>query len=323
MSKGMEMKRNHTIDLLRVIGLILVISAHCGFSPWFTNIRDFDVILLMFVSGISFAVTYRKNDHYGNYARKRFFRLIVPVWIFLVLFFVFFGLLGRFFTLSVIAQSFLLLSGGILFVWVYRVFFTSSLLNPFLDRLEKRFSRTSILILPAVLVINDLLSMFLFAKLGTVGKVLQHLITYTSAYGMVSFAGIVFWRSAEKERLLLGLEGLVLFLVSGVILKFPDFYSAKYPPTVYYCGYGLCWSVLLYELFSRLPLKGEQPLLTWLSVHTMDIFMWHIFAFYLLDTLNPELLEKPWYDFTVFLGIGIAGAFLQEKCMKAWERRRK
>ena len=321
MKECTEKKRNPTIDLLRVIGLVLVISAHCGFSSWFTNARDFDVILLMFLSGISFALSFQPADSYFHYVKKRFFRLVVPVWVFLIFFFLFFRLLGRTFSLSVMAQSFLLLSGGILFVWVYRVFFTTALLNPFLRRLDEKAGKAVFVILPAVLLANDLLHELVFSKAGTAGKILEYLFTYTIAYGMVSLAGMAFSRLEEKGRIFLGAESLILFLIAGLILKFPDFYSVKYPPRLYYCFYGLFWSVLLYLLTDSLHLRSLPSSITWLSVHTMDIFMWHIFAFYLLDTLKPELLDHPWLDLFAFLGIGVLGAFLQDFCRKAMKRR--
>ena len=226
-------KRNSTIDVLRVIGLILVISAHCGFSSWFTNARDFDVILLMFVSGISFALS-RKPESYGSYVKKRFLRLILPVWIFLTFFFVFFRMLGRVFSLGEIIESYLLLAGGVLFVWVYRVFFTSALLNPFLDRLK---DKAGVLPLAAasvtVLAVNDLLSVYVFLALGTFGKLLQYIFTYTIAYGIVSFLGILFEKAESRERKVLVAVFALAYVVSGALMHFPIFYECKYPPMLY------------------------------------------------------------------------------------------
>ena len=81
--------RNVTIDILRIIGLFLVIAAHCEFPEWFYELREFDVVTLVAVSGMSFyASSGRSNESYGNYVKKRFLRLVLPVWEFLVLFFV-------------------------------------------------------------------------------------------------------------------------------------------------------------------------------------------------------------------------------------------
>ncbi|MBR2761823.1 MAG: acyltransferase family protein [Solobacterium sp.] len=325
MNDSFARKRNGTIDLLRVMGLFLVISAHCGFSPWFTNARDFDVILLMFVSGISFALTCRTAETYADYVKKRFLRLILPVWVFLTIFFLFFRLIGRTFSPGEILQSYLLLAGGVLFVWVYRVFFTSALLNPFLIRIRDKADPMLLsLSALAVLLLNDLLSLRVFALIGGVGKVLQYLFTYTIAYGTVSFEGMVFERTGEKKRIALAALFAVSFLISGVFLKFPVFYDFKYPPALYYVSYGLAWSIALYLLFCRVSLAGMPgQVITWLSVHTMDIFMWHIFAFYLLDTLRPDLMNEPWLDLAVFTLGGILGAYGQQKISMLWKKGKK
>ena len=318
-----EAKRSTVIDILRVIGLILVISAHCGFSSWFTNIRDFDVVLLMFVSGISFSLTYRENGSYLEYVKKRFRRLIVPVWVFLTAFFLFSFLINKPFTWREIIESYLLLAGGVLFVWVYRVFFTSALLNPFLIKLCKK-TDTAILTISAVIVflLNDLLSKYAFVPMGSIGKFLQYLITYTIAYGLISFIGMVFHKADRTGRIIITVIFIVVFGVTGVFLKYPAFYDCKYPPILYYCSYGLTWSGILYILFEHCSLHGTlEMIVTWCSAHTMDIFMWHIMAFYLMEWFNPSLLNRPWLDLLILLGGGIIGAFLQSRIQSLWRKR--
>ena len=106
-------KRDITIDLLRVIGLFLVIAAHCEFPEWFYEFREFDVVTLVAVSGMSFYVSSNKKaESYPEYVKKRFLRLVLPVWEFLIVFFLVFALLGVTFRFREILESFLLLSGG-------------------------------------------------------------------------------------------------------------------------------------------------------------------------------------------------------------------
>ena len=319
-----EKKRNCTVDILRVLGLILVISAHCGFSSAFTNVRDFDVILLMFVSGISFALSYKEGTSYAVYAKKRFLKLILPVWIFLTFFFLFFRILGKVFTIREMLESYLLLAGGVLFVWVYRVFFTTALLNPFLLKMREKANAYALGVGAAlVLAVNDLLSGLVLSKLASFGKGLQYLITYTIAYAAVSFLGMVFEKANGRERIRLLILFALCFVSAGAFLHFPPFYDCKYPPMLYYCAYGLAWSVLLYLLLERVKPEGKaEAVITWLSVHTMDIFLWHILAFYLLEFINPSYMDQPWLDLFVFLGGGILGAFVQEKIALAWKRRK-
>ena len=47
-------ERNSTIDLLRVIGIVLVIVSHSYFPEAIEELICFDVVLLVFVAGYSF-----------------------------------------------------------------------------------------------------------------------------------------------------------------------------------------------------------------------------------------------------------------------------
>jgi len=81
------MNRDHTIDYLRAIGLYAIILAHIA-SPWALHqLRNFDVPLMVFISGISFSLSKTSSGPYLKYAWSRIKRLLFPVWIFLTLFF--------------------------------------------------------------------------------------------------------------------------------------------------------------------------------------------------------------------------------------------
>lgn len=61
-------KRDSTIDLLRVLGTLLVILAHVKIPKVMSEIRTFDVVLLVFISGMS--LKYAKHKHYFVYIKK-------------------------------------------------------------------------------------------------------------------------------------------------------------------------------------------------------------------------------------------------------------
>lgn len=317
--------RNLTIDLLRMIGLFLVISAHCNFPDWFYEPREFDVVTLVAVSGMSFYLSAgRTQESYGSYVIKRFRKLVLPVWVFLVFFFLFFRLLGRSFTVKEIAESFLLLSGGILFIWVYRIFFINALLNPFLKRLAEKYSffgGISLLIIG--LGVNELLFRLVGLVLtGTAGKVFDYVVVYTLGYALISWAGILWEKGNRTERMILLAAAAALFTLSVIAGGFRNFSESKYPPQLYYISYGLLVTFGLYMLCAALPLnKTAGQVITWLSVRTMRIYIWHIFLYYLLDTMAPSLMDHAWLTYGVLLGGGILGAYLQEKTMHIIKKR--
>ena len=123
--------RDEKIDLLRFIGLAMIILAHVGSPTIILQLRNFDVPLMVLVSGASFALAYR-NEPYASYVWKRIKRLLFPTWIFLTAYFSIMFATGfpmALPDLNKIAESYLLLS-GIGYVWIIRVFLLVALVSP-------------------------------------------------------------------------------------------------------------------------------------------------------------------------------------------------
>lgn len=309
--------RNVTIDILRIIGLFLVIAAHCEFPEWFYELREFDVVTLVAVSGMSFyASSGRSNESYGNYVKKRFLRLVLPVWEFLVLFFIFFRLLGRSFTTGQMLESFALLSGGILFIWVYRIFFINALLNPLLKKLAEKYDFiVSCGILIGGLLVNQLLYQFVSSFLpGAAGKLFDYLVIYTLGYALISWAGMLWEKEEKRERIILLIIAAAAFVLSVIVHGFQPFSEFKYPPQLYYISYGLLVTFGLYLVLEKISVpENVRQNITWLSVNTMRIYMWHIFLYYLLDTLAPSFMVNALPTYAILLGGSILAAWIQGK----------
>ena len=120
-------ERDKSIDVLRAIALTGMIIIHI--SPtigWIREIRNFDVPLMVFLSGVSFTLsTGGGKISYSSYVYKRFQRLILPTWVFLVLYYVLFiainhaiGIKG---ILGAAIPHFTLMTGW--YVWIMRLFF--------------------------------------------------------------------------------------------------------------------------------------------------------------------------------------------------------
>ena len=79
-----QVSRNYNYDFLKFVGISCVILAHTGVHGLIFQLRNFDVPLLVLLSGISFAEYSSTNfQSYKEYILKRFIRLVVPTWIFL------------------------------------------------------------------------------------------------------------------------------------------------------------------------------------------------------------------------------------------------
>lgn len=133
-------KRDPSIDLLRFIGLTMIILAHIGLSRSISllfQLRSFDVPLMVFTSGLAFSG--RNTGAYLPFIGKRTLRLIVPVYLFVAAYILLnpilsgWGLVDEY-TSKVIAGTFMLrLNPSIGYVWIIRAVSYTHLY----DKLEK------------------------------------------------------------------------------------------------------------------------------------------------------------------------------------------
>ena len=149
----MNKERDLNIDVLRAVGLLLIILAHVHSPFSLHQFRSFDVPMMMFVSGLAMAA--HPQSAIGGWAWlwKRVKRLVFPVWIFLGLYFAFLFLVHKVVafhlpTFQKIVESFLLLD-GIGYVWVIRVFLILAVLTPLLCTCYRKYvgSRIKLLLL--------------------------------------------------------------------------------------------------------------------------------------------------------------------------------
>ena len=126
-------QRDERIDLLRFIGLAMVVLAHV-YPPFIVaQLRNFDVPLMVLVSALSFSASV-KQESYGQYVWARVKRLVFPVWLFLALYFA----MQWAFAFPVALPSArepllvpLVCIDGIGYVWVIRIFLLVALIGPF------------------------------------------------------------------------------------------------------------------------------------------------------------------------------------------------
>ncbi|MDX8334914.1 acyltransferase family protein [Candidatus Cetobacterium colombiensis] len=136
------MTRDIKIDFIRAIGISLIILAHVSPPNWLFQLRNFDVPLMVILSGYLYSKKNNQNNKFSlSYVVKRFKRLVFPVWLFLSILFV-----GIFFyqpqmiTLKLLITSFGLYS-GIGYVWIIRVYLIIALFGEALSKLiNKRLS---------------------------------------------------------------------------------------------------------------------------------------------------------------------------------------
>lgn len=141
--------RDDSIDILRFIGISMIILVHCGAPGWLTQLRCFDVPLMFFVSGL--ACSGKEISNYPGYIFKRAKRLLVPTWGFLLVFFAL--LVGALLLLhkelpanNYFIESFAM-TGGIGYVWIMRIFLLVAMVTPLLIRINSKVYNDNSLIM--------------------------------------------------------------------------------------------------------------------------------------------------------------------------------
>ena len=307
-------KRNFKIDLLRFIGLFLIVLAHVD-APWVVNqFRCFDVPLMVFVSGLCFKPSYGSVI---KYLWKRFKRLYIPTFIFLCIFFTFILFIGYlniripYSKAQIIGTFFLMEAPSIGYVWIIRVFILMALISPFLYN----FSLKRHYIIIAILIIVFLLQNYLVGVTPIYNNIylnffVDEIILYLIGYGIILEVSFLLkkldnkWKSFLITISLLLLAALIIWEISNkFILPISQLY--KYPPRSYYIIYGIIVSIILFlspldKIFQKI--KKVSKLISFISKHSLWIYLWHIPFVILLNVfLNEDLWALKWI-------IGISGA---------------
>ena len=152
------MARDISIDILRCIALIGIVVIHCEpESLWLRQIRNFDVPLMVFLSGVSYTLSIKDENTlidggYLKFVIKRFKRLILPTWIFLGIYSILFTIV----THKLIDYQFVLRNAFFYtgwYVWIIRVFFVISICAPLIYPLARKMSLSKICVVATVTLI--------------------------------------------------------------------------------------------------------------------------------------------------------------------------
>ena len=304
----MKTKRIIEIDFLRAEGLLLIILAHVNAPGFLSQLRNFDVALMFFVIGMSYVNSAKLT--YTDYIKKRFKRLVVPVWNFLILFVCFLRFAGIKFSLCEYLSSFALLSGepnwgGVGYVWIFRVYFLVACISPLLKKWSDSILDDRIFLVTwfSSFFLLELICSILLTLDGILSAILIETFVYGFKYGLVCVMGMRAPNMSNKTCYRLILSFCILFLIMLVNIQEPTQID-KYPPRIYYLSYALMMTLLSY-IFTRIPLfqvLKESKFISFISSNSMTIYLVHIILLYCIkmsQTLSQlNYVEK--YAFVLF-----------------------
>ena len=282
--------RNFSIDFYRFIGISLIILAHCDI-PWIIfQARNFDVPLMVFISGYC-AVNFSSNSkNFNSYLKDRFLRLIVPTWIFLIFYFIIMPFFGVETTRTEIIQSFLM-TGGPVGVWIIRIFFFMAIITPIILHLPKKYITARYLVI--LLLLNELIIFIIqiFPPCPLV-DIFSTLFVYTFSYFCVLYIGIAWESLGGKTRLLLIGIFFIIFFNFLCFFYFKNGFliltqAYKTPPSLYYLSYALFMSLFLFMFNNSLIIEGlsKNHIVAFIGTHSLWIYLWHWMYLYAYDAL--------------------------------------
>jgi fucose 4-O-acetylase-like acetyltransferase len=333
------MTRDIRFDILKALGIFSIILAHIIPQNIFFDIRNFDVPLMVIVSGsLFYSSSYNKNSTLLTYLYKRIPRLIAPVWLFLSFYFVSiyvaFYLLGKNYPFSLqkdIINSFLLLD-GIGYVWIIRVFILMAVISTLLLNLYKscRSKNHYFAVLLFIYFFYEIL-LAIFTKINLenslfFSSLIRNYIFYTISYGCLFGLGIALPTMKRKSILVVAGVFLTAFLIGAIYLYYtqgviPLTQNFKYPPKFYYLSYGIFMSMLTFSvvdlIYTKYNLNNPEnriiQAIVFISKSTLWIYLWHIFFLY----LKPNISTNYMISFLIVTLLSITATYIQKKSISA------
>jgi len=185
--------RNNYIDFLRFIGVFFIVLAHVNAPHTISQLRCFDVPLMIFISGLAFSGKH-VSASWKEFYFPRIKRLIIPVYLFLTCFFLLLYILNIRPSFYEIADSYLLLNNGYVnYVWIIRIFLLIMIITPYLIRLNNNLSFQQFWIVLIVgMICNEFIST-ICAGLSSewfLNRIIIETIPYSIGYSLVFISGL-------------------------------------------------------------------------------------------------------------------------------------
>lgn len=281
-------KRIDYLDTLKTIGLICIFIAHVNPPECIFVFRCFDVPMMIIISSIlsrfSYEKTIRKGKTLIDFFYNRFKRLILPVWLFLLLYFSGkFLLLTELYDIEYYVCSFLLTRYGIGYVWIFLIYFYCNLMTPFLEKYS--FNKKWLCFLILIYIAYEIACSL---GIGIQNKVVDTTFYYFVPYSCISFFGFHYYDFDKRTKIKVAFFSLILTFIIGLVLferngSFQSFQLFKYPPRLYYLAYGLGMSYLFLLVFECNSSKLFLRFSRFISIRSLELYLCHIIA---IDIIN-------------------------------------
>lgn len=300
----MKTERNFNYDLIRLMGLLVIMVAHSSPPEWLFQLRNFGTPLLIVGSALTYAMIYEdRKIHTNEFYKKRLGRLVFPAWIFLSIFFFFFFLVSQIlnkdfpFSMNEIIHSYNFM-GGIGFIWIIKIYIILALITPAAICINRNIKSNNVyfLALLAAYFLYELSLRFISPNLSEASKEILNSIIFTAIpYSILYLYGFRLKKLKNTQVVLLSLASISIFVFLLVVKYvevgyFVPTQKFKYPPTIYYLSYAFFALNTIYLIFNQINLKDKKvkDSILWLSSNSLWIYLWHIMGYYIWNFLLPD-----------------------------------
>ena len=308
-----QSKRIVSIDVLRFIAILGIIIIHCDPQCFFVRqLRNFDVPLMVFLAGVSYGMSsQKKKSSYGEYVWKRFKRMVLPTWIFLLLM-----TLVTFITTNTLPEREWLISTFSLttrtwYVWIIRVLFIMCVLAPLtIPYINQYFTARKYWII-------GIISLFVLELMPHSPEELPlYLLLEFIPFFLIFVLGCEVTHFSKNQLLVMATVSFAVYLIYVVVLyvnqsQLVNTQVDKYPPRVYYLSYSLaCISILwvfkdnIVVLCDKLKITG---LFCFIGSHSLWIYFWHIAVLHIMFYITDSF----WLRFVVVFCSSFILTFIQ------------
>jgi fucose 4-O-acetylase-like acetyltransferase len=317
--------RDDRIDILRFIGLSMIVFAHVDPPSIPFQLRNFDVPLMILVSAMSFSLSYKLNEAYQSYIWKRIKRLVFPVWIFLTAYFAALFVINPSnsdLEIQTIITSYALLE-GIGYVWVIRVFLLVALVSPIIFHWHRKTqsNKKYYLILAASFSLYEILRYLSLPYIWHgAGEIFSSVMLYIIPYSIIFALGLRMTQATKNQLSVMTISSLAIFSLIGAGLyvnnrEFIPTQSLKYPPSIYYFSYALFISSLLWmhsatidQFLEKIKVKTT---VLFIASNSIWIYLWHI---PLIKSIHTYFLLK----YLIVYVVAVAITYAQISLINHW-----
>lgn len=329
-------KNEEIIDILKTIGILMIILAHVCDNKIIMQIRSFDVPLLVIVSGMLSISSCKKSKSIKDYYKKRILRLIIPTYIFIIFYFILIKLLkivvGDYdyrVDIAALIKSFLLMD-GIGYIWIIRIYLLTAIITPLIIKLkELNKNKLYLGILIGIYIVYEIT----YLLIGDANLFLKNILYYIIPYGCILAIGMEcseFNKKKSTKKYFFGIIAMIIYVISAIIMYLIHgeyIYTSvfKYPPRIYYISYAVFISMVLIIILERINLKKISKKIlnsvNFISRHSLWIYIWHVIYISMLEWGNFEI---NWIiEYFIIVLISVVTTIIQNKILDKVEKKRR